>query len=116
MRSFNLLLELVQAGKYKSQRARLGIRLLTAIRLSALMISKLGMSAQDSIEEYEIVSEMIFKDGRHRRGKMSKGFLLPRYCGKHFSRTIHNLFEKKGANSNLPMSSLNTITNEFTHW
>ena len=85
-------------------------------RLSALMIGKLGMSVQDSIDEYQTVSKKIFKDGRHHRGKMSKGFLLPRYCGKRFSKTIQSLFERKGADSNLPMSTIDTALNDFTHW
>lgn len=88
-------------------------RLLTAIRLSALMIGKLGMSVQDYIAEYPAISENIFKHGRHRRGKLSIGILLPRYCGKHFNKTVEQLFHSKNRDSSLQMSA---TTGDFTRW
>lgn len=113
MRSFNWSWGPVQAGKDWADIYQAGNRLLTAIRLSGLMIGKLGMSVQDSIAEYQTISESIFKDGRHLRGKFSKGVLLPRYCGKRFSKTIDRLFRSKNTNCNLPMSG---CPDDFTHW
>lgn len=78
-------------------------QILTAIRLSALMIGKLGMSVQDCINEYASMSQRIFKHGRHRRGKMSKGILLPRYCGKRFGETVEDLFKGKMRDCHEPM-------------
>ncbi|MCJ1469310.1 hypothetical protein MMC07_007943 [Pseudocyphellaria aurata] len=80
--------------------------------LSGLMIGKLGMSVQDSIEEYPTISKSIFKDGRHLRGKFSKGVLLPRYCGKRFGKTVEKLFRSKNADCNHPMSGR---SDDFTH-
>lgn len=95
--------------------------MLTAIRLSALMIGKLGMSVQDSINEYKTISEKIFKGGRHILGKASKGILFPRYSGKRFSETVEKLFQDRGADSHRQMLAAQTTSNGqvatgFTHW
>lgn len=85
------------------------------------MIGKLGMSVQDSIDGYETLSEKIFKDGWHIRGKASKGILFPRYCGRRFSKTVEKLFEDRDADSHGQMSAAHATpngqaANEFTHW
>ena len=114
----SLLLALVLAGKDTERTSVKSKNIqLTNLSLSALMIGKLGMSVQDSIDEYEVISRKIFKHGRHRRGKYSKGSLCPRYCGKRFSKTVQDLFEKMDSDSNQPMAALHTTTDSIlTHW
>ena len=72
--------------------------------LIAIMLGKLGMSLEESIQAYYDLSESIFKK-RHIRGRITHGLATTRYSGRHFERQIKGLIEKKHLPVTFPMVS-----------
>ncbi|KAH0553181.1 hypothetical protein GP486_006639 [Trichoglossum hirsutum] len=84
--------------------------------LISLMIGKLGMSVDECIDEYEALSAIIFREGRHLRGKLTAGIVKERYSGEVLSREIASLFTRRGRNANELMATSNLLPpNEFAH-
>jgi hypothetical protein len=69
------------------------------------MIGKLGMSIDECIDEYKTLSRIIFREGRHLRGRISAGIWRERYSEEVLSRQITGLFTKRGRNAREMMSN-----------
>ena len=72
--------------------------------LIAIMLGKLGMSLEDSIEAYYDLSKRIFEK-RHIRGRITHGLAPTRYSGSHLNNCIQDLIRKKKLPVDIPMVS-----------
>ena len=72
--------------------------------LIAIMLGKLGMSLEDSIQAYYDLSKSIFEK-RHIRGRITHGLAPTRYSGSHLRRCIEDLIQKKKFPVAIPMVS-----------
>ena len=72
--------------------------------LIAIMLGKLGMSLEESIQAYRDLSRRIFEK-RHIRGWITHGLAPTKYCGSHFERQIKDLIAGKVLPVNAPMVS-----------
>ena len=72
--------------------------------LIAIMLGKLGMSLEESIQAYRDLSRKIFKK-RHIRGRITHGLAPTKYSGSHFERHIKDLIAKRAFPVDAPMVS-----------
>ena len=70
--------------------------------LIALMLGKMGMTADECITQYEDLSKVIFGK-RHLRGRITHGLAPARYSGKCLSNCIRKLLSDRGLNEDLDM-------------
>ncbi len=69
------------------------------------MTGKLGMSIDECIAQYQHLSAIIFREGRHLRGRLSAGIWTERYSGKVLRREITRLFDDRGRKANELMTN-----------
>ena len=74
--------------------------------LIAIMLGKLGMSLEESIQAYHGLSQKIFKK-RHFRGRITHGLATQRYSGSHFESHIKALIADRKLPIDVPMVSDN---------
>ena len=70
--------------------------------LIALMLGKMGMTADDCITQYENLSKEIFGK-RHLRGRITHGLAPARYSGKSLRNCIRKLLKDCGYSEELSM-------------
>ena len=72
--------------------------------LIAIMLGKLGMSLEESIQAYRDLSRRIFEK-RHIRGRITHGLAPTKYSGSRFERYIKDLIAKRAFPVDAPMVS-----------
>ena len=73
--------------------------------LIAIMLGKLGMTLQESIQAYHDLSKSVFGK-KHIRGRITFGLARTRYSGSRLERQIQGLVpKKKGIAEAVPMVS-----------
>lgn len=71
--------------------------------LIAIMLGKLGMTVDECIKTYHIISTTIFKKKKFR-GRLTHGLMRSKYSGKQFRQCISDLLEEKGFSKDLKMT------------
>lgn len=70
--------------------------------LIALMLGKMGMSVEECIGQYEMLSKTIFGK-KHFRGRITRGLAPARYSGKRLRKCIRTLLRERQLDENLLM-------------
>ena len=70
--------------------------------LIALMLGKMGMTADECITQYENLSKIIFGK-RHLRGRITHGLAPARYSGKRLRNCIRKLLRDRQLDEDLSM-------------
>lgn len=72
--------------------------------LIAIMLGKLGMTLEKSIQAYHDLSKRIFSK-KHLRGRITHGLAPTKYSGSRLRSRIQDLIRSKGFAADLPMVS-----------
>ena len=83
----------------------------------ALMIGKLGLSVDDCINEYRVLAQVIFSEGRPLVGRITRGlYWRKKYSHAVLIREIEDLFRRNNRDANEVMTTTALIPDtEHTH-